>query len=118
MQCDQIRRYLEQYAEGSLPGYKAAWVVQHLAGCPACTTAAEEARRDPVGSTPAAAAIEHEPNRPEGAFEAVQRPVPRWLQWATAILIVVAVGGAVWLLQHAAAGTGVPMVGADRGKDV
>jgi len=98
VQCDQIRPYLEQYAEGSLPGYKAAWVVQHLAACPACTGAAEAARRAPDKPAPVVGTSGRNPQLSEGDFEAVQRPVPWWLQWATAIFIVAAVGGAVWLV--------------------
>jgi len=99
MQCDQIRPYLEPYAEGTLPGYKVAWVVQHLAGCEACNAAAE-ARRSPARSAqqvPVAATVE-QPARTETAFEPVQRPVPLWLQWATAVLVMAAAGGAVWLI--------------------
>ncbi|HWI51760.1 MAG TPA: zf-HC2 domain-containing protein [Symbiobacteriaceae bacterium] len=99
MQCDQIRPYIDSYAEGTLPGYKVAWVVQHLAGCEACHAAADAARRCPARSVqqaPVAATVE--PARAETAFEPVQRPVPRWLQWATAILVMAAAGGAVWLI--------------------
>lgn len=105
MQCDQIRAYLDQYAEGSLPGYKAAWVVQHLAGCPSCTAEADAARQKRTLPPPAVAARTQtaattKPDEipAENAFEAVQRPIPRWLQWATAVLITAATGGAAWVL--------------------
>lgn len=113
MQCDQIRQYLTQYAEGALPGYKVAWVVQHLAGCEACTAEAERAKRTRqqarTGPEPAPwqPAVRGQPvagareQRSENGFEAVQRPVPRWLQLATVILIAAAAGGALWLfLDH------------------
>lgn len=95
MQCDQIRRYLPEYAEGSLPRYKVAWVAQHLAGCPACTAAAEEHRRVPLA---AATADESEPAPVSTLFTEVERPVPVWLQVAAAALIMAAAGGAVWLV--------------------
>lgn len=99
MQCDQIRPYIESYVEGTLPGYKVAWVVQHLAGCETCNAAAEAARRQlapHMHVAPVAATVE--PSKSETAFEPVQRPVPLWLQWATAVLVMAAAGGAVWLI--------------------
>jgi predicted nucleic acid-binding Zn-ribbon protein len=40
--CSLIRSYLQEHAAGTLPAYKAGWVVQHLAGCPDCTARLEE----------------------------------------------------------------------------
>lgn len=101
MQCDQIRQYLTPYVEGSLPGYKVAWVVQHLAGCPACAAAVAGQRSShrPEGNPlPVAAAVEPRHAPADNHFEAVQRPVPAGLQVAAVVLMLAAAGGAVWLL--------------------
>lgn len=99
MQCDQIRQYLTPYVDGSLPGYKAAWVVQHLAGCSACAaTVAAERRRTEGYPPPMAAAAEPCAQQRNTEFEAVQRPVPAGLQVAAAVLLLAAAGGVFWLL--------------------
>lgn len=42
MNCSLIRSYLQEYAAGTLPAYKAGWVVQHLAGCEDCSARLQE----------------------------------------------------------------------------
>ncbi|HYF77451.1 MAG TPA: zf-HC2 domain-containing protein [Symbiobacteriaceae bacterium] len=99
MQCDQIRQYLTAYVDGTLPGYKTAWVIQHLAGCQACAAAvAAERRAAEDHPVPMAAAVEPEARRQETNSEAVQRPVPAGVQVAAAVLLIAAAGGAFWLL--------------------
>jgi hypothetical protein len=97
--CDQIGRYLSDYATGRLPGFKAAWVSQHLAGCETCQKLVEEAgrgRRECLGPAPVAAAAE--PLFPPGSplSEAVQRPVPPGVRRAVAASLVMLVLGAAW----------------------
>jgi anti-sigma factor RsiW len=99
MQCDQIRQYLTAYVDGTLPGYKTAWVIQHLAGCQVCAAAAAaERRRAADHPLPMAAAAEPRVRPQETNFEAVQRPVPAGVQVAAAVLLIAAAGGAFWLL--------------------
>ncbi|MDF2626172.1 MAG: hypothetical protein K0R39_3 [Symbiobacteriaceae bacterium] len=99
MQCDQIRQYLKPYAEGTLPGYKAAWVVQHLAGCQVCAASVATERARMQGAAPPVAAAVEAPGQPAGTeFAAVQRPVPVGLKVAAVALIGAAVVGAFWLL--------------------
>jgi anti-sigma factor RsiW len=99
MQCDQIRQYLTAYVDGTLPGYKTAWVIQHLAGCQACAAAVAAERRGAEDHpVPMAAAVEPEARRQETDSEAVQRPVPAGVQVAAAVLLIAAAGGAFWLL--------------------
>ena len=99
MQCDQIRQYLTAYVDGTLPGYKTAWVVQHLAGCQACAAAVSAERRHVnEHPLPMAATVEPPTRRQEAHSEAVQRPVPAGVQFAAAVLLIAAAGGAFWLL--------------------
>jgi hypothetical protein len=118
VQCEQIRPLLDQYAEGTLPGYKVSWVVQHLAGCSDCTAAAGAARsvaqRQPVSASPrataratvaAVAAVTAEAQRrsAETNLEDVRRPMPHWVRWVAVLLIAAAAGGAAWLFLGAPA---------------
>ncbi len=67
MQCEQIRKYLAEYVAGELPGYKKAWVAQHLAGCDACRAEAEGERqsrsrwKEQEGVVPVAVTAEPQP---------------------------------------------------------
>lgn len=113
MQCEQIRPYRHEYQEGSLVPYKAAWVVQHLAGCEACRTfyangsltvlarnAARESDRVAVvrRSSAAEGANQRAGNR------SVRRATPTWYR-ALALLTLIAIGlGTIWTVRMNIAG--------------
>lgn len=99
MQCEQIRAYLDDYAAGTLPSYKASWLAQHTAACEACRQLAAEARargRGREGDVPVAAA--REPALlGRGAIGAVQRRrVPRWARWGGGLLTAAVLGATAW----------------------
>lgn len=85
MDCEQIRQYLAEYAAGGLPGFKSAWVAQHLAGCAECRHLAGALEEAPVAPT-----TEVFPPGPGPESVAVQRPVPGWVRRisATAVLLL------------------------------
>lgn len=87
MHCDQIRPLLKDYRKGALPGYRSAWVVQHLAGCPDCRLAADHPISVPA-PTPAGA--------PSSA--PLQRPVPVWALGAASTAMGLALAGLAWML--------------------
>lgn len=84
LHCDQVRSYLSAYRERRLPTYRAAWIAQHLAGCPVCMKAllqvpasAEAHPEGTVTSAPGAAQQD----------EVIQRPVPRWYKVALLVCV-------------------------------
>jgi anti-sigma factor RsiW len=109
MQCHQIQPLLCEYASGSLPAYKSAWVAQHLAACGDCQVQAERARHQHRLAAPEAAAASA--GRPAGATPpppallrrgevsvAIQRPVPAWLRLTAVLLLAAVAAGAAWVL--------------------
>lgn len=83
MDCGQIKGFLLQHDACELPPFKAAWVAQHLAGCPACAAVAKA-----VAPAPVAVAAEHAWPGP-GPRDRVG-PVVRLLAGACAVVLAAA----------------------------
>jgi predicted anti-sigma-YlaC factor YlaD len=113
VQCEQIRPYHQEYQEGSLAPYKAAWVVQHLAGCEACRThfanrnrttpdrnrSGESARVAVARRSPAS---ERANQRAEN--RSARRAAPNWYR-TLALLALIAIGvGTIWTVRMNIAG--------------
>lgn len=104
MQCEQIRPLLSDYRSGILPSYKVAWVAQHLAACGECQGELRSGGRSAVPEVPAAepvpVAASLDPavlGRGESS-EAIQRPVPGWVQLTLILVLVSLAGVSAWLI--------------------
>lgn len=107
VQCEQIQGYLADYASGQLPGFKAAWTAQHLAGCESCSdrlaairsgSGARQQALPPVEEAPVAATIESVGRLRRTGSVSVQRPVPRILRSITFFGAIGLLGGAAWFV--------------------
>lgn len=98
MHCDQIRPLLRDYRQGSLPGYRAAWVVQHLAGCPDCRLAGQSNPTPAPNPIPAIS-----PGQPPASLP-LQRPTPGWARGIAAFGMGLLLAGLAWALSSAQEG--------------
>ena len=108
MNCDQIRTYLPDFVAGTLPRPKAAWVVQHVAGCSPCAQALADQRA--AAARPAAAgsgaAESQTAATAEAAWTDLRRPVPRWVRPVALVAAVLLVAGAAWVVLRPAGWAG------------
>jgi len=93
VRCDQIGPYLSDFAAGTLPAYKGAWVSQHLGGCSECSARLQAHRSPPAKGPPAAVVGQAVPQ-----VLPMPRTPPRWYRWAVLGLLALAAAGSVWLL--------------------
>lgn len=107
MQCDQIRPLLRDYKQGSLPGYRAAWVVQHLAGCTDCWLAGQSTPTPAPDPTPGPPRPATPPSQHTASLP-VQRPAPAWARGTAAFGLGLLLAGLAWALSSAQEGLSHP----------
>jgi hypothetical protein len=112
MQCEQVRLWVNDYAAGTLPSYKAAWVAQHIAGCEECKRLAGQAL-PPKPTAPPAPALGEVAVTPGGwDTESEAMPLRRTIRCATILAVTAIVlsaasiimGATIWLNGKAVAG--------------